>query len=77
MKRTLATTLSKRLYEHDVCHIFGVPGDYVLDFYCDLDRSELQIIDTCDEQGAGFAADVCMCGLVEWCVLPIVWVSSR
>src|SRR6266850_7458070 len=49
--------LIDRLYEHGVRHVFGIPGDYVLGFYDQLVRSKLQIVNTCDEQGAGFAAD--------------------
>ena len=49
--------LIEQLYAHGVRHVFGIPGDYVLGFYDQLLRSKLQIINTCDEQGAGFAAD--------------------
>jgi indolepyruvate decarboxylase len=49
--------LIQRLYAHGVRHVFGIPGDYVLGFYDQLSRSKLRIINTCDEQGAGFAAD--------------------
>ncbi len=49
--------LIQRLYAHGVRHVFGIPGDYVLSFYDLLSKSKLQIINTCDEQGAGFAAD--------------------
>src|SRR2546422_2942358 len=49
--------LIQRLHSHGVRHVFGIPGDYVLGFYDLLERSKLQIINTCDEQGAGFAAD--------------------
>ena len=49
--------LIDRLYEHGVRHVFGIPGDYVLGFYDQLLKSKLQIVNTCDEQGAGFAAD--------------------
>src|SRR5712671_6869504 len=49
--------LIQRLYAHGVRHAFGIPGDYVLGFYDQLSRSKLQVINTCDEQGAGFAAD--------------------
>src|SRR5437763_4314164 len=49
--------LIDRLYAHGVRHVFGIPGDYVLGFYELLAKSKLQIINTCDEQGAGFAAD--------------------
>src|SRR5438876_11129910 len=49
--------LIQRLYAHGVRHVFGIPGDYVLGFYDQLAKSKLRIINTCDEQGAGFAAD--------------------
>lgn len=49
--------LIKRIYEEGARHVFGVPGDYVLGFFKKLARSPLQVITTCDEQGAGFAAD--------------------
>src|SRR5882724_9880488 len=49
--------LIQRLYAHGVRHVFGIPGDYVLGFYDLLSKSKLKIINTCDEQGAGFAAD--------------------
>src|SRR5215467_7863523 len=49
--------LIDQLYAHGVRHVFGIPGDYVLTFYDRLQQSRLQIINTCDEQGAGFAAD--------------------
>src|ERR1043165_6661976 len=49
--------LIERLCAHGVRHVFGIPGDYVLGFYDQLLGSPLQIVNTCDEQGAGFAAD--------------------
>jgi indolepyruvate decarboxylase len=49
--------LIRQLYRRGVRHVFGIPGDYVLGFYEQLLHSKLQIINTCDEQGAGFAAD--------------------
>src|SRR5881628_863144 len=49
--------LIQRLYAYGVRHVFGIPGDYVLGFYDLLSRSKLRLINTCDEQGAGFAAD--------------------
>src|SRR5438046_8508423 len=49
--------LIQQLHAHGVRHVFGIPGDYVLGFYELLSRSKLRIINTCDEQGAGFAAD--------------------
>src|SRR5215471_2347167 len=55
--------LIQRLYAHGVRHVFGIPGDYVLGFYEQLSQSKLRLINTCDEQGAGFAA-VC----ITYCV---------
>src|SRR5436190_20319021 len=49
--------LIQRLYAHGVRHVFGIPGDYVLGFYDQLKASRIKIVTTCDEQGAGFAAD--------------------
>src|SRR6201993_2958817 len=49
--------LIQQLYAKGVRHVFGIPGDYVLGFYDLLARSKLRIVNTCDEQGAGFAAD--------------------
>jgi len=54
---TIGDYLIQRLAAHGVGHVFGIPGDYVLGFYDQLLKSELKIVTTCDEQGAGFAAD--------------------
>jgi len=54
---TIGEYLIQRLYANGVRHVFGIPGDYVLGFYDQLARSRLRLINTCDEQGAGFAAD--------------------
>src|ERR1041384_4781966 len=49
--------LIRQLSAHGVRHVFGIPGDYVLGFYDQLAKSQIRIINTSDEQGAGFAAD--------------------
>lgn len=54
---TIAEYLIRTLYNSGARHVFGVPGDYVLSFYAMLSKGPLQVINTCDEQGAGFAAD--------------------
>src|ERR1043165_9297267 len=54
---TIGEYLIQRLYAYGVRHVFGIPGDYVLGFYEQLSHSKLRVINTCDEQGAGFAAD--------------------
>src|SRR3984957_1273358 len=60
MKKTtnIGEYLIQRLHQHGVKHVFGIPGDYVLGFYEQLSQSKLvSVVNTCDEQGAGFAAD--------------------
>jgi indolepyruvate decarboxylase len=54
---TIGQYLIDQLYAHGVEHIFGVPGDYILGFFEQLTRSKIRVITTCDEQGAGYAAD--------------------
>ena len=54
---TIGEYLIARLQASGVGHVFGIPGDYVLGFYDLLARSSLETVTTCDEQGAGFAAD--------------------
>jgi TPP-dependent 2-oxoacid decarboxylase len=55
--KTISDYLIQQLSAHGVEHVFGIPGDYALSFYRELERSKLQVINTGDEQGAGFAAD--------------------
>ena len=55
--KTIGDYLIQKLYAHGVRHVFGVPGDYSLSFFHELESSAIQVINTCDEQGAGFAAD--------------------
>lgn len=54
---TVGQYLLKRLEEAGMQHMFGVPGDYILDFYDQLMASPIEFVGTCSEQGAGFAAD--------------------
>ncbi|MDD1720663.1 MAG: alpha-keto acid decarboxylase family protein, partial [Euryarchaeota archaeon] len=49
--------LIERLMSLGVRHVFGVPGDYVLGFFKQLSDSPLNLIATCDELSAGYAAD--------------------
>lgn len=50
--------LIERLNSAGVKHVFGIPGDYVLDFYAKLCNDDnIEVINTTDEAHAGFAAD--------------------
>lgn len=50
--------LIERLESAGIRHVFGVPGDYVLDFYSDLwDYENIEVINNTDENHSGFAAD--------------------
>jgi len=55
--QTVGGYLIEQLGRHGVRHVFGVPGDYVLTLFRMMEESRLEVINTCDEQGAGFAAD--------------------
>lgn len=54
---TVGKYLIRRLEECGLRHVFGIPGDYVLGFYDLLVESNMEIVGTCTEIGAGFAAD--------------------
>jgi len=54
---SIGNYLIERLYNFGVRHIFGVPGDFILGFFNQLMESKIKVINTCDEQAAGFAAD--------------------
>lgn len=54
---TLSHYLLQRLQEAGIGHLFGVPGDYVLDFLDAVIASPIQWVGTCNELNAGYAAD--------------------
>ena len=54
---TVGRYLVSRLHEIGVRHVFGVPGDYVLGFMDDIVESSIELIGTCNELNAGYAAD--------------------
>ena len=49
--------LIKRLMDYGVRDVFGIPGDYVLAFYSDLEKSPINTVGCTREDCAGFAAD--------------------
>jgi len=67
---TIGGYLIERLAAHGVRHVFGVPGDFVLGLMKKIAEGPLALVNTCDEQGAGFAADAYarMRGLGAVCV---------
>jgi indolepyruvate decarboxylase len=56
-KTTVSEALCTALLERGVDHVFGIPGDYALGIFDVMTRSPITLVNTCDEQGAGFAAD--------------------
>lgn len=54
---TVADYLVSRLAQAGISHVFGVPGDYVLDFMDRIVASPLKLVNTCNELNAGYAAD--------------------
>lgn len=49
--------LIRRLIDYGIRDCFGIPGDYVLAFYSELERSPVNVIGCTREDCAGFAAD--------------------
>jgi indolepyruvate decarboxylase len=49
--------LIQRLQECGVRDVFGIPGDYVLAFYAQLEQSPIRLVGCTREDCAGFAAD--------------------
>lgn len=54
---TLSHYLLDRLQEIGIKHLFGVPGDYVLDFLDEIVAGPIRWVGTCNELNAGYAAD--------------------
>ncbi len=55
---SVADFLIERLENAGIKHVFGIPGDYILNFFGRLVESKkIDIVNTADEAGAGFAAD--------------------
>ncbi len=54
---TVGSYLVERLRQVGVRHVFGVPGDYVLGLMDEIVDSEIEFVGTCNELGAGYAAD--------------------
>jgi indolepyruvate decarboxylase len=55
--RSIAGYLIQRLQDYGVRDVFGIPGDYVLDFYSQLELSPINVVGCTREDNAGFAAD--------------------
>lgn len=54
---TVGLYLIERLNIAGLKHMFGVPGDYVLDFMDCVVSSDIELIGNCNELNAGYAAD--------------------
>ncbi len=54
---TIGEYLIRRLKEYGVGHVFGIPGDFILQFYGMLQNSDLEVIGMTREDNAGYAAD--------------------
>ncbi len=54
---TVSRYLLHRLQEIGIKHLFGVPGDYSLDFLDEVMESPIQWVGNCNELNAGYAAD--------------------
>ena len=43
---TIGKYLIRRLQDYDIEHIFGIPGDFVLQFYGMLEDSDITVVGT-------------------------------
>jgi TPP-dependent 2-oxoacid decarboxylase len=56
-RKTIGSTLLERLHDLGLRHIFGIPGDYILNLCQLIEDSPIQWVGTTREDCAGFAAD--------------------
>jgi indolepyruvate decarboxylase len=56
-EQTIGGYLIKRLQDYGIEHVFGIPGDFVLQFYSMLEDSPIEMVGCTREDNAGFAAD--------------------
>lgn len=55
--RSIGGYLIQRLQDYGIRDLFGIPGDYVLSFYSELEKSPINVVGCTREDCAGFAAD--------------------
>ena len=55
--QTIGSYLIQRLQDYGLQHVFGIPGDFVLQFYGMLQNSPIEVIGSTSEDCAGYAAD--------------------
>ncbi|MFN0199284.1 MAG: alpha-keto acid decarboxylase family protein, partial [Planctomycetaceae bacterium] len=56
-EQTIGGYLIRRLQDYGITDIFGIPGDFVLQFYGMLEESPIRVIGMTREDCAGYAAD--------------------
>lgn len=54
---SIGSYLIQRLQDHGLRDIFGIPGDFVLQFYSLLEESPINVVGCTREDNAGYAAD--------------------
>jgi len=55
--QTIGAYLIEQLQAYGLKNVFGIPGDFVLQFYGMLEESPIRVIGTTREDSAGYAAD--------------------
>lgn len=55
--QSIGQYLIQRLQDFGIRDVFGIPGDYILQFYTMLEQSPIRVMGTTREDCAGFAAD--------------------
>ena len=65
--------LIRRLQDYGIGEVFGIPGDYILTRYGQLESSPIRVVGCTREDSAGFAAEPTLASTAwELCVLPTV-----
>ena len=55
--QSIGSYLIQRLQDYGLKHVFGIPGDFVLQFYGMLEESPIKVVGATREDCAGIAAD--------------------
>lgn len=54
---TIGDYLIQRLRDYGIHDLFGIPGDYILSFYSELEKGPINVVGCTREDCASFAAD--------------------
>ncbi len=74
---TIGSYLIQRLQDYGITDLFGIPGDFVLQFYGMLEESPIRVIGTTREDNATPPTDMPACMAWAQSASPTVWGACR